>query len=244
VNHLNNKPPEAAFPLESGREIATIGRMKRGILLFGTLVLIVGLSVFFSRHPVNAPSGEPNGQQPPPPTPTTHEKAEKPDLIVVDTPRIDDVVTSPLVIEGRARGPWFFEASFPVRMVDAEGNVLGQGHAEANGEWMTTDFVSFKAALTFTTPKTATGLLVLEKDNPSGNLDLSDELDIPVRFSESKAGECKKTGCSGQICSDQDIASTCEYSDTYACYRDARCERQRNGECEWTATPELTACLQ
>lgn len=54
---------------------------------------------------------------------------------------------------------------------------------------------------------------------------------------------CIVTGCSGQICSDQDMASTCEYREEYACYQLSRCERQADGACGWTQTPELTSCL-
>lgn len=60
---------------------------------------------------------------------------------------------------------------------------------------------------------------------------------------KAAAGTCKKTGCSGQICADQDMVSTCEWRDEYACYQSAACERQANGNCGWTQTPALTACL-
>jgi hypothetical protein len=55
---------------------------------------------------------------------------------------------------------------------------------------------------------------------------------------------CYVGGCSGQICSDQEgVISTCEWKDEYACYASATCERQPDGQCGWTPTPELTACL-
>ena len=58
------------------------------------------------------------------------------------------------------------------------------------------------------------------------------------------AGECFVGGCSGQICSeDQGVVSTCEWRAEYACYQDATCERQSNGQCGWTETTELQACL-
>ncbi len=57
-------------------------------------------------------------------------------------------------------------------------------------------------------------------------------------------GGCFVGGCSGQICSDQkDIASTCEWRESYACYRSAKCERQQSGQCGWTETSELKMCL-
>ena len=55
---------------------------------------------------------------------------------------------------------------------------------------------------------------------------------------------CRKTGCSSQICSDQDVVTTCEWRTEYECYRRAACERQKNGECGFTQTPELAACLR
>lgn len=54
---------------------------------------------------------------------------------------------------------------------------------------------------------------------------------------------CVKTGCSGQICSDREMASTCEFEPSYRCYVTARCERQADGACGWTQTPELQSCL-
>ncbi|HYR77722.1 MAG TPA: DUF6748 domain-containing protein [Pyrinomonadaceae bacterium] len=54
---------------------------------------------------------------------------------------------------------------------------------------------------------------------------------------------CIKTGCSSQVCSDHNVITTCEFRPEYACYQKAACERQRDGNCGFTKTPELTACL-
>ena len=54
---------------------------------------------------------------------------------------------------------------------------------------------------------------------------------------------CFKTGCSGQICADQHIATTCEWREEYACYQDAICERQDDGQCGFRPTAELKKCL-
>ena len=56
-------------------------------------------------------------------------------------------------------------------------------------------------------------------------------------------GACRKTGCSGQLCSDQDVASTCEYRNEYACYQTAVCEKQSDGKCAFTPSTALTECL-
>lgn len=44
------------------------------------------------------------------------------------------------------------------------------------------EFVPFKLGLKFPAPETETGVLVLEKDNPSGLSEHADELKIPVKF--------------------------------------------------------------
>jgi hypothetical protein len=61
---------------------------------------------------------------------------------------------------------------------------------------------------------------------------------------EPAAKQCFVGGCSGQICSDEEgVASTCEWREEYACYQSATCEVQADGNCGWTQTSELQACL-
>jgi hypothetical protein len=47
---------------------------------------------------------------------------------------------------------------------------------------MTTNFVPFTAVITFTPATTATGTIVLEKDNPSGLPANDNSLTIPITF--------------------------------------------------------------
>ena len=103
-------------------------------------------------------------------------------MMRVATPLPNEIIASPLRITGAARGNWFFEASFPVHILDADGRKLGVTPAIALEEWMTTDFVPFEARLSFATSTTETGIMVLEKDNPSGLPEYADERRIPVRF--------------------------------------------------------------
>ena len=108
--------------------------------------------------------------------------ADKSDLIKVNAPLPNETVKSPLLVSGFARGYWFFEASFPIRLFDDDGNEIAVGIAQAEGEWMTTEFVPFKTTLNFEKPLGETGELILEKDNPSGLPQHDDELVIPIRF--------------------------------------------------------------
>jgi eight-cysteine-cluster-containing protein len=55
---------------------------------------------------------------------------------------------------------------------------------------------------------------------------------------------CVVTGCSGQICSDEEVTTTCEYKEIYSCYKTATCEVQPDGECGWAMDEKLRDCLQ
>jgi hypothetical protein len=110
---------------------------------------------------------------------------DKMDLISSYNPRPNQEIFSPLFINGQARGYWFFEASFPVKLLDGNGNEIAFTIAQAQDEWMTEDFVPFEAVLEFEKPDTENGVLVFQKDNPSGLLENSDELIVPIKFSDS-----------------------------------------------------------
>lgn len=104
------------------------------------------------------------------------------DLITVQSPAPDAIIASPLTVTGQARGNWYFEASFPVRLLDGNDVPIASAVAQAQGDWMTTNFVPFSAVLNYVGPVTQTGTLVLQKDNPSGDPQFDQELRIPVRF--------------------------------------------------------------
>ena len=104
------------------------------------------------------------------------------DEIVPTLPLIGQRVTSPLVVEGRARGSWYFEASAPMMLVDWDGRILAEGYVQAQGDWMTEDLVPFTAELNFTAPTGDSGKLVLKRDNPSGLPENDAELIVPIRF--------------------------------------------------------------
>ncbi|MFW0862259.1 MAG: Gmad2 immunoglobulin-like domain-containing protein [Candidatus Komeilibacteria bacterium] len=107
---------------------------------------------------------------------------DKLDLIQIDYPRPNAIISSPLNITGQAVGYWYFEADFPVELYDAGGNLLGQGIATAQSDWMTEDFVPFEVILDFEKPEDKYGLLILRKDNPSGDPRFNDSLEVPVIF--------------------------------------------------------------
>jgi hypothetical protein len=109
-------------------------------------------------------------------------KNEFSDQIKVTSPVRNQLVESPIIIEGEARGTWFFEGTFPVTLLDADGNEVAIHYAQTDAEWMTEDFISFYASLEFEKPDTDSGTLLLIKNNPSDMRELDAQIEIPVRF--------------------------------------------------------------
>ena len=106
-------------------------------------------------------------------------------LAILDNPLAGSIITSPVTISGQARGEWFFEASFPIKIIDANNKILAMAPAQAQDDWLTDDFVPFKAIIDFSQPTTSTGFIILLKDNPSGLPEHDAEVKIPVQFSTS-----------------------------------------------------------
>lgn len=107
------------------------------------------------------------------------QKSEEPDVQIFSI-KAGDIITSPLSIKGEARGTWFFEASFPIKITDEQGNILGSSYARATSDWMTENFVPFTAQINFASENGGKGFLVLQKDNPSGLPENDKEIKIPV----------------------------------------------------------------
>jgi Immunoglobulin-like domain of bacterial spore germination len=154
---------------------------KRFLFIVGVLI-VVGIVFLVTTHKTQAPvlPEQPIVEEPTPPSP---EVVKTDDRIVVTSPKPGEAITSPLTITGEARGYWFFEASFPVVLVNWDGLIIAQGIAEAEGNWMTESFVPFTAKLTFIKPDyNERGTLILQKDNPSGLPENDAAVEIPVTF--------------------------------------------------------------
>lgn len=102
--------------------------------------------------------------------------------IEVDEPRKNAKVSSPLTIKGEVLGNWFFEGSFPVRLLDEKGNELAKSTATSSEDWMTEEMIPFEAKLEFEVGLVTSGTLVLEKDNPSGLPENAGKVEVPVKF--------------------------------------------------------------
>lgn len=106
-------------------------------------------------------------------------------------PAVNQTISSPLILEGKARGSWYFEASFPVELIDNQGKVLARSYVMARSDWMTADFVPFRGELTYTASTTAAGKLVLKNDNPSGLPENEKKVEVPVIISATDISKVK-----------------------------------------------------
>lgn len=118
------------------------------------------------------------------------------DLLEITLPRTDENSSVPVCylqspkttckIAGRARGTWFFEASFPVKLLNPAGELIATEIMQADGDWMTTDFVPFNGEITFEVAGDQrldmVGMysLIFQKDNPSGESTFDDQFILPI----------------------------------------------------------------
>lgn len=106
--------------------------------------------------------------------------------IVITSPKANTKIKSPVKISGQVKG-WFFEASFPIVIVDWDGRIIGEGIASSIGDWMSAEFVPFEAEISFTKPLDAgpqseRGAIILKKDNPSGLSKHDASAEVPIIF--------------------------------------------------------------
>ncbi len=109
-------------------------------------------------------------------------KVEEKEEINLVSPKPYERVEMPLEIKGQARGTWFFEASFPLKLVDRSGNILLSSYIMTDEEWMTEELIEFEAEITSdrVIEGTVLSYLILEKANPSGLPENADQLSIPI----------------------------------------------------------------
>jgi hypothetical protein len=137
--------------------------------------------------------------------------------IIVATPAANQVISSPVQISGKAKGSWFFEATFPVKLLDDQGKVLASGIVRAQGDWQTADFVDFSGNLLFMTPTSTRGSLQFSKDNPSGLPENDKSFFVPVEFNHQTSQQSGSTcspdlgSCSGdaKLCMEQNKNASC-----------------------------------
>ncbi len=153
-------------------------RIMWGVVTFLFVVIIV-LLYFLVVTPAHAPTivqtATTTGQNTTPGTnPPLHER------VVVTSPKSGATVEKTFEVKGEAPGNWYFEASFPIQVRDADGNVIARTHANALSDWMTESQVPFSTTLNIDGSYSGPATLILMKDNPSGLPEHDDALEIPI----------------------------------------------------------------
>jgi len=157
--------------------------MKR--IIIGSLLVLIALAIIVVIWLLGRPSQQSTNNPTSTPTTTATSTPTATEPVSVASPLAGAVIASPVNVSGQARGQWYFEASFPVKVVDANGQVLGSAPAQAQSDWMTDNFVPFQAVIEFSQPSTSSGFIVLAKDNPSGLPQNDAQVQIPVKFDVS-----------------------------------------------------------
>ncbi|MFB6226519.1 MAG: hypothetical protein ABEJ02_04150 [Candidatus Paceibacteria bacterium] len=109
-------------------------------------------------------------------TSSAHSKIKLTNISDGDT--IDRVTT----IEGKARGPWYFEANFTLKAKTPSGQTIDTFVAEAQQDWMTENFVPFTIDIDLSNYSGSTAILEFQKANPSGMPQHDDSYSIQVNL--------------------------------------------------------------
>lgn len=101
----------------------------------------------------------------------------------ISNPLPNSEIKSPLVVTGRLRGSWFFEATAGVAVLDSKKQVITVNPLMATTDWMTSDWVSFTGTTSYPMAyKGQSGYIQISNDNPSGLPENSKTYLIPVLF--------------------------------------------------------------
>ena len=148
-----------------------------GLIVVLVVAALVGIAVLRLRSERSDIVPTPSGSATPSVTPFSDS------VLQVDSPLPGAHITSPLIITGRAKSNWYFEASFPIYLTDWDGKIIAQTHAEAQSDWMVAGWVPFKAVLVFTAPVYGDrGTLTFHNDNPSGDSARDQARELTVYF--------------------------------------------------------------
>ena len=149
-------------------------------------LVVIAIGAFFAiERLVNGPAIPPPIDESPSEVATSSYVGATADDIRVLTPQASDTISSPLVVTGEARGPWYFEATFSAVLVDWDGLIIAEVPVMTAEDWMTTDFVPFRVEIPFARPAYGDrGALILQKANASGLPEHDAAVEIPIFFEQ------------------------------------------------------------
>lgn len=104
----------------------------------------------------------------------------------LDNPQEGETLSSPITIEGEATGPWYFEGSFGVKLINRDNaGIIADSFVTALGDWMTDESVEFSGTIEYEIEEETEALLVFESANPSGLPENQMTYTIPVTLTPS-----------------------------------------------------------
>jgi len=93
------------------------------------------------------------------------------------------VIVSPLYLKGEARGAWFSGGGMDATLVDADGNVIAEAEARAQGNIPDDSaFVPFAVQFEFTRPENKEGFAVFAKKRLIGSPSEEETFRFPIQF--------------------------------------------------------------
>lgn len=106
--------------------------------------------------------------------------SEKGQKIYLENIKSGDTVDIGYEVKGEAPGSWFFEGSFPVRVLNIQGEVVSTFVATTYDDWMNETTVPFSVIIDFPLEQEGAYVLQFEKSNPSGLDENSDIAKIAI----------------------------------------------------------------
>ena len=97
--------------------------------------------------------------------------------LILETPSDTNNVICPINIKG-----WFFEATFPIQLIDENNEIVENTQATADGEWTADGFVEFSAKVYCQVSDLSGYKLKFMADNAAGVLELDDSIIIELYF--------------------------------------------------------------
>lgn len=128
--------------------------------------------------------------------------------------------------------------------LDAEGNIVD---SKNTGEdfitgWLTEDNIVLGRPVDIKIGKD--GIMYISDDKAGVIYQVKYVGSKGKKESRNDKSGCRATGCSGQLCANSDIMTTCEFRPEYSCYKNAECALQSSGNCGFTPTEELNNCVE
>lgn len=119
--------------------------------------------------------------------------SEKGQKLYLSNIKTGDTVKMGYEVKGQAPGNWYFEGTFPVRVLNIQGELISSLFAEAKSDWMTEDQVPFSVIIDFPLEEEGAFVLQFEKSNPSGLDENSDiaKIAISIKPLEQKVESMK-----------------------------------------------------